>query len=216
MKKTFLKSLSLFLCLLCLVLLCMAPGQISKAETFNKTEAKKKITVTYKKLSDGVLATYKNKNKYPVKLTGTLRFQDSEKKDIQVSKEENLCLEASSSCAIFFPAPYDSNGNYVNYTGYKGSFSVAKSKYKGYSKNISISSDIQTVYSNFSAVNTGKQSLSNIHASIIFYDSEGEILGCRGKNLNCYQKNSMDLFKIDHPLNWGTPAKVKIYINCAY
>ena len=201
---------------MCFVLLCIMPVKVSKAEAFNKKEAQKKITVSYKKLSDGILAIYKNKNKYAVKLTGTMRFRDADGKDIQVLKEQNFCLEAGASCAMFFSTPYDSNGNHVNYTSYKGSFSVAKTQYKGYSKKISISSDIQTVYSNFSAINTGKKTLSNIHVSIIFYDSEGIILGYRGKNVNCYKKNSMDLFTIDHAVNWGIPAKTKIYVDCAY
>lgn len=213
MKRLFLRYFSLFMCFL---LLSITSVNIIHAAAFNKKEAKKKITVTYKKLPDGILAIYKNKNKYPVKLTGTMRFQDADKKDVQVLKEQNFCLEKGASCAMFFSTPYDSDGHYINYSNYKGSFTVAETKYKGYCQKINISADMQVVRSNFSAINTGKKTLSTIHVSIIFYDAEDRILGYRGKYLNCYKKDSMDLFTIDYPAGWGTPANVKIYVDCAY
>lgn len=186
------------------------------ASSFNKTKAKKNITVTYKKISDGIIAIYKNKNTYPVKLTGKIQFQDFDKSPIKTLKDTNYCLGAKSSAVIFFPAPYDSDGTVINYSSYKGTFSVAKTKYKNYSKKINVGSDIQTVSTNFSAINTSEKKLTNIHLSVLFYDNAGNILGCKGKFLSCYDKNSTELFTIDHDTDWGQPGRVKIYVDYAY
>ena len=188
----------------------------SKAATFDKKKAKKNITATYKKVPNGVLAIYKNKNNYAVKLTGKMRFLDADGKDIEVVKTVNNCLGAKSTSAIFYQSPYDYNGNIVNYNSYKGSFSVAKTKYKSFSKKLITSYDIQIVSTNFSVVNTSGKELENIYSSIVFYDSNGKILGCQGKYLNCYAKNSTDMFTLDHDMKWGQPAKAKIYVNWAY
>lgn len=207
--------MAFFLCLVLCFSISLSPIG-AQAGSFDKAKAKKNITVTYKKLSDGVVAIYKNKNSYPVKLKGALKFCDADNKAIQVRKEYNQCLGGKESCAIFYPAPYDSHGNVINYNSYKGTFTVAKSKHKSYAKKITVASDIQIISTNFSAINASGKKLKNIHATIIFYDGNGKILGCQGKYLNCYEKNSTDLFTLAHNSNWGTPAKVKIYIDWAY
>lgn len=215
MKNTYTKILVLFLG----AILCITSSYfvtIAQAESFNKTKAKKNITVTYKKISDGIVAIYKNKNDYPVKLTGKMKFLDSDKSAIKTLKDVNYCLAAKSSAVIFYPAPYDSNGNYINYTSYKGSFSVSKTSYKSYSSKIKVSKSINTIDTNFSAINNSGKNLENIRISILFYDSNGEILGCKMKYLNCYKKGSVDLFNIDHAMNWATPAKAKVYVDFAY
>lgn len=188
----------------------------AQAESFNKTKAKKNITVTYKKTPDGVLAVYKNKNSYPVKLTGKIRFLDTEKNELLVTKEVNNCLGANATCAIFYRAPYDNNGNVMNYKIYKGTFSVSKTSYKSYSKKITTATDIQTIGTNVSVVNTSGKKLKNIHITAVFYGNDNSILGCQGKYVNCYEKGSTDLFTLDHKPSWGQPAKVKIYVNWAY
>ena len=111
---------------------------IQAQAAFNKTRAKKNVTVTYKKLPDGILAIYNNKNKTTIRLTASMNFQDGDKKSISKDTQTNLCLSGKSKAALLFPTPRDEYGNPVNYSSYKGSFSVAKSKYKSYSKKINI------------------------------------------------------------------------------
>lgn len=203
--------------ILCLSFLCvMLSAPIPTQAAFNKTTAKKNVTVTYKKLPKGILAIYKNKNKTALKLSATMHFQDGDKKDISKETQKNLCLAGKSTAAFFFQAPVDEYGQVINYSSYKGSFSVAKSKYKSYSKKISVSSDLQTIEGNFAAVNLGTKTLSNIHATIVFYDGDGHILGCSTKYLNCYQKNSIDQFSISYVGESWQPSKAKVYIDWAY
>ena len=76
-----------------------------QAKKFNKTEAKKKASITYKKLSNGVLAIYKNKNKANLKLTATISF-----KDVLKEAQTNLCLTGNSTETFFFQAPRDEYG----------------------------------------------------------------------------------------------------------
>lgn len=203
--------------ILCLSFLCvMLSAPIPTQAAFNKTTAKKNVTVTYKKLPKGILAIYKNKNKTALKLSATMHFQDGDKKDISKETQKNLCLAGKSTAAFFFQAPVDEYGQVINYSSYKGSFSVAKSKYKSYSNRISVSSDLQTIEGNFAAVNLGTKTLSNIHATIVFYDGDGHILGCSTKYLNCYQKNSIDQFCISYVGESWQPSKAKVYIDWAY
>ena len=215
MKKTLLKWTAFLL----FIIFCITSNPASNAasaENFNKTKAKKNITVTYKKVPDGILAIYKNKNDYTVKLTGKVRFLDASKNELSAIKEINNCVGAKSTCAIFYPAPYDSDGNVIKYNSYKGTFSVAKTKYKSYSKKMTVGTDLQTIGTNVSVVNTSGKKLNNIHVTAVFYGSDNSILGCQGKYVNCYEKGSIDLFTLDHKSSWGRPSKVKIYVNWAY
>jgi hypothetical protein len=183
---------------------------------FNKTTAKKNVTVTYKKLSKGVLAIYKNKNKSTISLTAKMVFKDGGDKTLSSEKQTNLCLAGKSTAAFYFQAPKDSYGNTLNYSGYKGSFSVAKSKYTSYSKKISVDSTLEVIEGKFAAVNLSKKTLSNIHATIVFYDSNSNIVACTTKSLNCFNKNAIDQFSISYAGESYQPSKVKVYIDWAY
>ena len=74
----------------------------------------------------------------------------------------------------------------------------------------------ETISTNFAVINTSGKELKNIHATIVFYDNAGDIVGCQGKYLNCYGKGSTDMFTLSHDSRLGRPTKVKIYINSAY
>ena len=63
---------------------------IQAQAAFNKTRAKKNVTVTYKKLPDGILAIYNNKNKTTIRLTASMNFQDGDKKSISKDTQTNL------------------------------------------------------------------------------------------------------------------------------
>lgn len=213
-KKGSKKCAIIITCMLILCTLLSFPMQTQAA--FNKTKAKKNVTVTYKQLPNGILAIYKNKNKSAIKLTATVNFCDGDKKSISKEKQTNLCLTGKSTAALFFNAPRDEYGNAVNYSSFKGSFSVSKSKYKSYIKKINISSELDAVEGSFAAINMSGKRLSSIHATIIFYDGNGEILDCSTKYLNCYEKNAIDQFKISYAGESYQPSKVKIYVDWAY
>lgn len=201
---------------LCLILIVGLSAQPAGAKKFDKAAAKKKVSVTYKKLSDGVLVIYKNKNNTTLKLTATMRFRDGDKNDISVEKQSNLCFGAKSTAAFFFAAPRDEYGNVVNYSSYKGSFSVARSKYTSRAKNITVSTELNAIEGTFAAVNTGNKTLSNIHATILFYDGAGNLLGCSPKYLNCFEKNSIDQFTVSYADRPWQPGKAKVYIDWAF
>ncbi len=203
--------------ILCTMILCatlFSPIQAQAA--FNKTRAKKNVTVTYKKLPDGILAIYNNKNKTTIRLTASMNFQDGDKKSISKDTQTNLCLSGKSKAALFFPTPRDEYGNPVNYSSYKGSFSVAKSKYKSYSKKINIDTKLDVIDGKFVAVNRSGKVLSNIHATVVFYDGNDEILGCAVKYLNCFEKNAIDQFSISYAAEPWRPDHAEIYIDWAY
>lgn len=204
----------LILCMLMLCTIILSPLQANAA--FNKTTAKKNVTVTYKQLPNGVLAIYKNKNKTALKLTATMSFCDGDNKSISKEKLSNLCLGGKSTAALFFQAPHDEYGNIVNYSSYVGSFSVAKSKYTSHSEKISVSSELDVIEGRFSATNLSGKELANIHATIVFYDSNNGILGCFTKYLNCFGKGAVDQFSIGYVNEMPQPSKAKVYIDWAY
>lgn len=215
MKKREWKWLRRGMTLLCLLALLVSLVQPVEAKKFNKTEAKKKVTVTYKRLSDGVLATYKNKNNTNLKITATMHFLNGSGKDITKDTQTNLCVQKKSTAAFFFPAPRDEYGQVVNYTSYKGSFSVAKSSKKSYTKNIKVSYELTGIEGKFAAVNIGDKTLKDIHATIVFYDDSGDIVLCRTKSMNCFKKNAIDQFGIEY-MGMTKPSKAKVYIDWAY
>lgn len=201
---------------LCFLLVFGSIVQPVSAKKFNAKEAKKKVTVTYKKTSNGILAIYKNKNKVPVKITATMHFLGSNNKDTSKETRTNNCVSAKSTATIFFRGPIDADGNYISYVGYKGSYKVQKSKYKGYAKKITVSSELRVIDGAFTAVNLSGKDLSNIEATIAYYDGNDNLMGCRIQYLNCFKKNSIDQFTVDYIEGKGIPVKVKVYINTAY
>lgn len=212
MKKKF--RLLAFFCIICIGMSMLHPLQAQAS--FDKKAAKKKISVTYKKTDNGILAIYHNKNKKPVKLTAKLSFKDANGTVLSTEKVPNHCLGASCKAAIFFQAPLDIYGNVIPFVSYKGSYSVAESKFKNYSKKIAVSNDIQATQTTFSAFNLSGKKLSNIQATIVFYDSDNAIIYSCMKYLNCYDKNENMIFNIEYPTGMIRPEKVKVYINYAY
>lgn len=154
---------------------------ITSQAAFNKTTAKKQVSVSYKKLSNGILAIYKNKNKENLSLKATFKFLDS----------DNSCLS-------------------------KETYSISKSKTKSYSTKIKVNSEVDVTETRFVALNSSAKKLSNIHATIVFYDGNNEIVACATKYLNCFERNSMDQFSINYAGAHYCPSKAKIYIDWAY
>lgn len=211
MKKT--KQICIFaLCLVLVLTLFAFP-----ADTYAKTNTlKKKVTVTYKKTPTGILAVYKNKNKKAVRIRATMHFKDAAKNDISKDTLENLCLGAKATGTLFFPAPRDENGDCINYNSYSCSYSVKKSSYKNAASKIVISSELDIVEGKFVAVNSGKKTLSHIHATAVFYGADGSIRRCFTKELTCYKPGEIFQFSIEYPSDMSKPDKVKVYIDWAY
>lgn len=202
--------------ILCVLALLITAAQPVTASAFDSKAAKKKVTVTYKKLPDGILVFYKNKNKSAVQVTSTMCFMDNDTSVLSKEKQTVYCLAAKSTAAIFFKTPLNEYAQPVNYSTYKGSFSVSKSKYKSRNKNITISSELDAAEARFAAVNTGKVDLTNVYITVVFYDDSDSILGCSTKFLNCYSPNAIDQFSINLAGRGYVPTKAKIYLNGVY
>ena len=181
-----------------------------------KTTLKSKVTVTYKKTSTGILAIYKNKNKKNVHVKATMHFRDANKKDISKETQENLCLGAKATATFFFSAPRDENGDYVNYTSYSGKYSVSKSNYKSSASKIKIKSQLDIVEAKFTAVNEASKKVSHIHATFVFYNSNGDIDRCFTKELTCFKPADIEQFSIQYPSDMQTPSRIKTYVDWAY
>ena len=212
MKKT--KKILPFL--LCLVLSATLAVPVQAKSSFDKNRAKKNVTVSYKKLPDGILVVYKNRNKTALKLTASLNFKDAAGKSLSKEKQVNHCLGGKSTAAFFFPAPLDEYGNPVTYNSYKGSFSVAKSKYKSYSKKIKVSHELTPAEGQFTATNRSGKKLTNICAVIVFYNKNGTVLKCVVKYLNCFEKDASDSFSISYAGEAYRPDKAKVYVSWAF
>lgn len=177
---------------------------------------KSKISVSYKKFADGVVVTYKNKNKCAVKLTAKLSFKDADGTVLSTEKEINNCLGASRTAAVYFKAPVDSYGNTIPFVSYKASFSIKKSNRKDCSKKIYLTKDIQTTQAAFTAINLSGKKLSKIQATIVFRDSNNAIIYSCTKYLNCYEPDQNMLFNVEYPEGMIRPGKVTVYMNYAY
>lgn len=177
---------------------------------------KNKISVSYKKFADGIVVTYKNKNKCAVKLTAKLKFKDADGTILSEEKQVNNCLGASRTAAIYFKAPVDAYGNTIPFVSYKASFSIKKSNIKDQSKKIYLTKDIQPTQAAFTAINLSGKKLSKIQATIVFRDSNNAIVYSCTKYLNCYEPDQNMLFNIEYPVGMIRPSKVTVYMNYAY
>lgn len=212
MKKVY-KVLSFLLCLSIVLTLCGATTQV---QAFDKKAAKKKVSVTYRKVPNGVLAIYKNKNSYAVTLSGTMKFYDGASNVMSKETQKNNCLAAKKTATFLFKMPTDQYGNSIQYTKYKASYSVNSTKYKSAIDNISVNCELKPIQAQGVAVYNGKKTLSNVNATLVFYDGNDNIVSCKTKYLSCYTSNAIDQFTVNYDLESYVPSKYKIYINWAY
>lgn len=211
--RKYVKQISILLCLLMIVTIFANPVP---AQAFDKKSAKKNVTVSYKRFSDGILAVYKNKNSFAVTLSGTLSFKDAEGKSLSKETQKNLCLTKKSTATFFFKTPLDGSGNPMIYDSYKGSYSVGQSKFKSRTSKINIATTLQPIQTDIAAINLSGKKLTNINVTFVFYDANDTALMCKSKYLNCYDINQVDQFSISYAGEHRTPSKVKTYINWAY
>ena len=183
---------------------------------FNAKTAKKNLSTKYYKLEDGILVICKNKNSYPVTLEGKVTFLDAEKHELSTSTDQNLCLGAKQSCALFYKAPLDANSNYMVYSSYKKSLKISKCSYTSYSKKIQTTTNMLPSIFNLSVVNNGSKTLDVIRVSCIIYDNTGKISGYVQKYVSCYKKGSSVLETINYPDTCTNHNKIKVLVDTAY
>lgn len=200
----------------CFTVLLAALQKPVEAKTFNKAAAKKKVSVTYSRLNEGILVICKNKNKTNLKITMNMKFLDGDGQIISKEEQTNLCLTAKSTATFFFVGPHNEYGNIIDYTSYKPSFSVNKSNKTSRVKSISLSSKLDNIDGKFVGVNIGNKKLTNIHATMVFYSSDGTPWFCNTKSLNCFKPNDIDQFSIYYADRSSCPSKVKVYVDWAY
>ena len=200
----------------CLAVLFTALVKPVEARTFNKAAAKKKVSVTCCRLNEGILVICKNKNKTNLKITMNMKFLDGDGQVISREEQTNLCLTAKSTATFYFVGPRNEYGNIIDYTSYKQSFSINKSGKTSRVKSISVSSKLDNIEGKFVGVNSGSKKLTNIHATMVFYSSDGAPWFCNTKSLNCFKPNDIDQFSIFYADRSGCPSKVKVYVDWAY
>ena len=190
-------------------------GQLLGAK-FDAAKAQKNLSVKYYKLKNGVVAICKNKNSFAVSLDGTVKFLDNDKSVITKSVDQNACLGAKESCALFFKAPLDQYGNYVRYDSCKKSIKVGNTKYKSYSKKISTTTNMQVVMYNLCVANNSTKKLDVIRVSCLVYDAGGNLAGYSQKYVTCYKSGSSLIENMDYPATCSSPSKIKVLVDCAY
>lgn len=208
------------------LLLCLCPVTTHAAQTdeysvmygakFDAKTAKKNISITYRKIGNGIVAICKNKNSYPVKLSETVKFLDAAGTVLTTGTDYVECLGAKKSCVLFFKAPLTDTGDYKVYHSYKKSVKVSKTTLKDYSGKIITTTNLQPTMFNLSVLNSGTKDLDVIRISCVLYDSSGKISGYVQKYVTCYEKGSSVLETISYPSVCPSPSKVKVYVDTAY
>lgn len=189
---------------------------ILRSTKYNAKTAKKNISISYKKVGNGIVAICKNKNPYPVRLEETVEFLDAAKTVLTKETDGVECLGAKKTCVLFFKAPLTDTGDYKVYHSYKKSIKVGQTKLKDYSSKIITTTNLQPTMFNLSALNNSTKSLDVIRISCVLYDGSGRVSGYVQKYVTCYKKGSSILETISYPSVCPKPSKVKVYVDAAY
>ncbi|MEY8332687.1 hypothetical protein AALB53_06200 [Lachnospiraceae bacterium 47-T17] len=216
MKKRKLIYRMLALLLLALISMNIQVPQAQAATKFNAKTAKKNLTLKYYELSDGILLICKNKNDYPVKLEGKVTFLDAGKNNLAISEDQNNCLGAKQTCALFYKAPADGNSSYMAYSSYKKSLKVSKCPYKSYSSKIKASTELHPTGFDLSVSNKSSKKLNVIRISLVIYGDSGDITGYIQKYATCYDKDTSITETVDYPVSCTSHKKIKVYVDTAY
>ena len=183
---------------------------------FDAKKAKKNVSITYKKIGNGILAICKNKNSYPVKITESIKFLDAAKTALTEEVDSVECLGAKKTCVLFFKAPLTDTGDYKVYSSYKKKVKVSKTSLKDESSSIITTTNLQPTMFNLSALNNGKKNLDVIRISCVLYDGSNKVSGYVQKYATCYQKGDSVLETISYPSVCPSVSRVKVYIDTAY
>lgn len=207
----------------------------SKTLKCKVTVKEKEATVTVKKVSyelkdtgDGVVAILTNKNTLPIEVKGTLVYFNNSGAMLEAVSDLNWCLEPNATCVFRFSAPYDTNDDLVPYADYELNLNVAKSTIETYgAKKLKVESNIGANNVTAKIINNSKKHFEYIHATVVFFDSDGNAMGY-GEN-SLYGMNSGDVkyesFDLPEEYNENDgeyhvimPASYKIYIDyaCTY
>ena len=210
MKKTLIT-----ICLFLAVLFLSIDSQALAKSTFNKSKAKKNIKVTYQQSEEGILATYKNKNKFAVKIKMTLKYKDAAGQTVADETITCECFPSKKSIVYFFRAPLTGDGQYLKYNTYVPSFSVAKTKYTDRTKDINVITNVKPTQCKIMVQNLGKANLSTINLTFLFYDASGNFICARNQYIKGMEANTTIEQEVSYA-GYTPPAAVKIYKNWAY
>lgn len=189
---------------------------VMHAAKFNAPAAKKKISVSYRKVDNGILAICKNNNSCPVKLTGTVKFLDVGKTVLTTETDTVECLGSKKSCVLFFRAPLTDTGDYKVYHTLKKNLKVSQTKARDYSKKIITTTNLQPTMFNLSVLNSSGKTLNVIRVSCVLYDGSGKAAGYVQKYVTCYAKGSSVVESINYPSTCLSCSKIKVYVDSAY
>lgn len=205
--------------------------KLSCGKTYTCTVTVKAPAVDLKKISTvnydtgkGIVSIVKNNNKMPINVMVTVLYYDDNGNLIDTHSDENYCLESGKSCALRISGPYDSNYKNVEYASYKVKVTAEKVSnyiYSGvddvsvYESNSPVSEKVIT-----EVTNTGIESYSYIHLSIVFFDEFGDCIGYDESYAHCESAGSTDYINFEYPYdeNYDTiaPYSYEIYVDYAY
>lgn len=183
---------------------------------YNKKEAEKKIKLTKKQLSQGLLLQYTNKNSYPVSIITKVKYRDSQKTALSETEEHNFCLEPGRSTWMYFPKPVDYSGKYMNYEDYKITMKSSASKYKGYAQDITQWCKPDNITANVTAYNYSGKNLTAAKVSLLFYNKKGQLTAYMAYYPACLQKDTHTEEVLNYPIYLSNPAKVETFVDYAY
>lgn len=183
---------------------------------YNATEAEKKIKLTKKELSQGLLLQYTNKNSYPVSIITKVQYRDSQKTILSETEEHNFCLEPGRSTWMYFPKPVDYSGKYMNYENYKITMKSSASKYIGYAQDITQWCKPDSITAHVTAYNYSGKNLTAAKVSVLFYNKKGQVTAYMAYYPACLQKGTHTEEVLNYPTYLSNPAKVETFVDYAY
>lgn len=194
--------------------------KVTVKSQFSASEATKNISVTLEDTGKGVVAILKNNNKVTVDVEAKLVYFLNGRM-IDTSSDSNYAFESGKECALFFPAPMNSDYDYVSYDDFKITLSVDKTNYiKCASNGIDVKSNIGADNVTTEISNNSGMDFDYIKIAIVFYNASGKAIGYEYHYANCLKDGSVDYLSFDFPYddNYETlyPSRYEVYVNEAY
>ena len=185
-------------------------------EQFDEKEIDENISVECIKAKDEIIAIYKNDNDFTVSIEPTMFFYDSDGQAISLSDGDgNYCFEGNSTCVMRFDYPVNSYGERVEFAYYGTIHNVEKSKYIGYAKSISVSSNFGSNSVMATVNNNTGMSVETCKLAIIYYDKDGNAIGYNREYADFENGELSDIVSFEFPED-EIPASYEIFVNNAY
>jgi hypothetical protein len=194
--------------------------KITVKEIFNAKKAVQSLSTKDYRLENGIIQIIKNNYSYPMQLTATIVYYDSDDMMLGKSTIDTYYFEKGKECVLLFYPPIDSNFNFIPFDHYKVLYTARSTDYlTSNQKNIKISSNIGADNVMLEVTNIGKSSSDYTLICILFY-KEGEIVGIDYSSLYDMEPGGVDYIQFSFPSdeNYNTIDidDYEIYVNYSY